>query len=282
MSSQPLRSYLVIAAAIVIAGVLISASLFVAIGGAKTTTSTTTTTVTTTAKATYLFGSNVTLQVARPTDIPGDFAVGDYLINDTWSPPCVTPNEASCSQLSGTSVSFEIDQNCPPSLSCAIIPPQNASFSWPGGFSAALPAPANATMFGGFLHIDWTVQDGSLLLTVRAVPSVFLTAARLYQVTFQETGSCGIIPTVYQAPWSVTLGGWTEASPANASLPISNTEERWSSAYVNYSSIVFSLPSGIYSYTVTPNQVLYPTSGNVAVSGADVMVAIHGPSFLCP
>src|SRR5208283_4068313 len=121
--------------------------------------------------------------------------------NDTWFPSCVTATEAPCSQLSGTSVSFEIDQNCPPSVSCQDIPPQNASFSWPGGFSAALPTPANVTMFGGFLHIYWTMQDGSLLLTVRAVPPVFFTAARLYQVTFHETGSCGIIPTVYQSPW---------------------------------------------------------------------------------
>ena len=38
LSSQPVRNYRVIAAAIVIAGVLIAASLFVAVGGAKTTT----------------------------------------------------------------------------------------------------------------------------------------------------------------------------------------------------------------------------------------------------
>ena len=44
LSSQPVRSYLVIAAAIVISGVLISASLFVAIGGAKTTVTVTITT----------------------------------------------------------------------------------------------------------------------------------------------------------------------------------------------------------------------------------------------
>ena len=47
MSSQPSRSYLAIAAAIVIAGVLISASLFVAVGqAARTTTSVVSTTIT--------------------------------------------------------------------------------------------------------------------------------------------------------------------------------------------------------------------------------------------
>jgi len=56
LSSQPVRSYLVIAAAIVIAGVLISASVFVAVGGAKTTTTTLTsmTTVTITVTSTVI------------------------------------------------------------------------------------------------------------------------------------------------------------------------------------------------------------------------------------
>jgi hypothetical protein len=42
LSGQPTRSYLTIAAAIILAGVLISASLFVAVGGAKTSITTTT------------------------------------------------------------------------------------------------------------------------------------------------------------------------------------------------------------------------------------------------
>ena len=63
MSSQPVRSYLVIAAAIVIAGVLIFASVFVAIGGAKTLTSTSTytSTATTTSIQTTLVQSTTTL-----------------------------------------------------------------------------------------------------------------------------------------------------------------------------------------------------------------------------
>jgi hypothetical protein len=46
LSSQPIRGYLIVAAAVVIVGVLISASVFVALGGEKTTTRTKTTTPT--------------------------------------------------------------------------------------------------------------------------------------------------------------------------------------------------------------------------------------------
>ena len=56
MSGQPTRSYLIIASAIVIAGILISASLFIAVGGA---TKTTTTTITTTSIKTVTSTSTI-------------------------------------------------------------------------------------------------------------------------------------------------------------------------------------------------------------------------------
>ena len=62
MSSQPVRSYLFIAAAIVIAGVLISASVFVSVGEPTKTTTTTSTllsTTTVTATSTELCGQQV-------------------------------------------------------------------------------------------------------------------------------------------------------------------------------------------------------------------------------
>ena len=83
MSSQPVQSYLVIAAAIVIAGVLISASLFVAIGGTKTTTVTSTVTTTSTAtctsggsNATNSFTTNCNLGITLSVGIRPDVLVG--------------------------------------------------------------------------------------------------------------------------------------------------------------------------------------------------------------
>ena len=101
----------------------------------------------------------------------------------------------------------------------------------------------------------------------------------MYKVTFQETGSCGIIPIAYQAPWSVTLGNWTEVEPPNG--PTYNLSANWSPVYVNYSAIVFSVPSGTYLYAVRPSDVLSPASGSLSVSRADLIVRISGPSFLC-
>ncbi len=76
MSSQPIRSYLVIAAAIIIAGVLISASLFLAIGeGTKTETTTTTvtdtSTLTTTIKTTATNNTTTTAANEAPASING-------------------------------------------------------------------------------------------------------------------------------------------------------------------------------------------------------------------
>ena len=75
LSSQPVRSYLVIAAAIVIAGVLISASLFLAVGqGMKTETTTTvtdTSTLTTTITATATNNTTTTAANKAPASING-------------------------------------------------------------------------------------------------------------------------------------------------------------------------------------------------------------------
>ena len=98
-------------------------------------------------------------------------------------------------------------------------------------------------------------------------------------MTFQETGSCGIIPVAYQAPWSVTLGNWTEVEPPTG--PAYNLSANWSPTFVNYSAIVFSVPNGTYLYTARPSDVLSPASGSLRVSGADSIVMISGPSFLC-
>jgi hypothetical protein len=68
LSSPPARNHLVVAAAIVIAGVLISASLFVAVGGAKTTTTTLTSITTITSTVTSTFTST---QIQTSTPPPG-------------------------------------------------------------------------------------------------------------------------------------------------------------------------------------------------------------------
>ena len=77
MSGQPTRSYLIIASAIVIAGILISASLFIAVGGA---TKTTTTTITTTSIKTVTSTSTIVQSAFNMClkEIPQNAVLGQY------------------------------------------------------------------------------------------------------------------------------------------------------------------------------------------------------------
>ena len=83
MSGQANPSYVVIAAAIVIAGVLISASLFVAIGGAKTTTISTTATATTTSTTTV---TDVTTTTISPSNVFYSPVAGGLLLSAVIQP----------------------------------------------------------------------------------------------------------------------------------------------------------------------------------------------------
>jgi hypothetical protein len=103
---------------------------------------------------------------------------------------------------------------------------------------------------------------------------------RVYKLTFQESGAC--FPPAFLSAWSVTLGNnWTEAEPSNATLPISDTSFTSSSQFANQSTIIFSVPNGTYSYKVSPEAMLGPSSGNVTVKGADVIVEVNGPFLAC-
>lgn len=87
MSSQPARSYLVIAAAIVIAAFLISISVFVAVGGAKTTTITTAS-ITTTTITTVILSSTSTesAQSSHNTTVGYDFYYSiDINYSGSWN-----------------------------------------------------------------------------------------------------------------------------------------------------------------------------------------------------
>jgi hypothetical protein len=104
---------------------------------------------------------------------------------------------------------------------------------------------------------------------------------RVYKLAFQESGACGS-PPAFLAAWSVTLGNnRTEAEPSNATLPISDRSFMGSPQFVNRSTIIFSVSVGTYSYSISPEAMLGPSSGNVTVRGADVVVEVNGPFFSC-
>jgi len=125
-----------------------------------------------------------------------------------------------------------------------------------------------------------TTQPTTLTTTVTSTSAIG-SEGRVYRLTFQQTGGCGP-PPGFLAPWSVTLGNnETGVEPPNASLPISNVNFRLFPQLANYSSIVFSVPDGTYSYVIAPASFLYPRAGNVTVSGADVTITINGPEASC-
>lgn len=103
-------------------------------------------------------------------------------------------------------------------------------------------------------------------------------AGQVYKVTFQQAGWC--TPPVYTAPWEVTLGNETEVEPSNATLPIPTNSATESGAFQKYSTIVFSVPDGTYSYTVQIAGV-QPTSGIIVVSGSDVTIGVSGLPPAC-
>lgn len=103
---------------------------------------------------------------------------------------------------------------------------------------------------------------------------------RLYELVFIQMGACP--EEYYIAPWSVTINNLTTVSePSNATLPISDQSASWSNSFKNYSTIIFSVPSGSYNYTARPENFLANHSGNVTVTNRDMTVEI-GSTIGCP
>jgi hypothetical protein len=99
-------------------------------------------------------------------------------------------------------------------------------------------------------------------------------------VVFQQTGACSN-PEFYGEPWSVTIGGTTEVQPPGATPPGANSGLE-GTLNKNLTVIVFSLPDGIYSFSVRPSNFYFtPYSGTVDVNGTDVLVQIAYTGTSC-
>ena len=124
-----------------------------------------------------------------------------------------------------------------------------------------------------------SVSTSTAIVTTTSAAETLPPGARLYQVVFKQSGAC--TPTVYAAPWSVTLGSWTVAEPSNATLPIDTTVGSAGPSYANDSVIVFSVPNGEYNYNIAVGWTFGNASGVVNVNGADVTVLLQGPGVSC-
>ncbi len=137
---------------------------------------------------------------------------------------------------------------------------------------AAVLVAASALAYGASL------PSTRIVTTTVSAPSTNSSGVRVYQVTFRQVGDC--TPAVYTAPWSVAMGAETEAEPANTTLPVPSSGISGSPSFVNESAIVFSVPNGVYSYTIAPKFGFSSTSGTVTVQGDDLTISLY-QEFSC-
>jgi hypothetical protein len=139
-----------------------------------------------------------------------------------------------------------------------------------GPLRIAFVIAAAALIIGGTV----LVFEGSLTGTGFAITDIDPDVGRVYQVTFEQQGACAP-PPLYTAPWSVILAAETEAEPSNATLSIPSSPITAGPTLVNSSIIVFSVPDGVYQYTISPEFGFSPSSGTVRVQGDDVTIMLY-------
>src|SRR5271155_180344 len=108
-----------------------------------------------------------------------------------------------------------------------------------------------------------TAATTTTSLTTQTIMKTFSNSTgELYELKFNQSGICD--PAVYIIPWSVTLSnGMTIEEPQG-----NNTQCCGGSPnFAKYSSIVFSVPDGAYSYVDRINNL--NATGEVTVDGKD-------------
>ena len=97
------------------------------------------------------------------------------------------------------------------------------------------------------------------------------TLKSVYEVTFQQN-PCN--PSDYVSPWAVKLGNETIVKPSNETVSTSGVVSIKSYPNNNtISTIIFSVPDGVYNYAVIPSDgFTSTTSGIVKVNGSDLLV----------
>jgi hypothetical protein len=280
MTGTSVRGYLAIPLSIVVAGILISASLFFALSGsARTVTQTSistllqTTTKTVTAAGDgssdhhYVVFQQIGACSPEFWGVPWSVTIG----NVTEVQPSGTPLPLNNYGLSGT-----LDKNLTVIVFSLLDGTYHFSVSPSAGFFT--PQSGTAVVNGTDVLVD-VAYTGTSCITTTTTSISAQGFAQEFRVTFTQSGACSLL--AYVAPWSVTLGNEIEAEPASATLPIQNNTYVASPLYANDSAIIFSAPDGTYQFRISPFGPFGPDSGTVTVDGADVTVPLNGPFLLC-
>jgi hypothetical protein len=136
---------------------------------------------------------------------------------------------------------------------------------------------------GFLLSADSNTKDRATISLNPQTTTVSSTqqTTRLYELIFSQTDSC--FPPLYYGIWAVTLNNKTTlAEPPWATLPLTEGNETAAAYYKSRSEITFSVPNGIYSYTVYPETFFSGQSGVVTVNGSDSDVQVQRLSIPCP
>jgi len=96
--------------------------------------------------------------------------------------------------------------------------------------------------------------------------------SHLYQLEFIQESNCPY--GSWLVPWAVVVNHQAVVQPSNATLPLSYAASRLTN--INSSSTIwFSLPNGIYTYSILPNNFNgQEQSGNVTIDGNDNVVQV--------
>jgi len=155
----------------------------------------------------------------------------------------------------------------------------NLSISITFGASNSMTQTNSTSLPHGSATITATILGEAAVVSNGTLTTSSAAEARLYDVTFHQSGACS--PLAYVAPWSVTLGNETIAEPSNATLPISGGSYAAGPENQNLSTIAFSVPDGVYQYSLSPSGAFASPVGSVTVNGSDVSVEVNGPVVSC-
>jgi len=177
----------------------------------------------------------------------------------TWEPPQVTwPNRTISSGQSLTLQSLSI-----PTTQLSINQTYSIRID-----TLSIPTAMNLS-----LTLQFQITSPTTVTTTSSSSQT-----QLYDVTFQQSGACS--PSVYVAPWSVTLNGTTKVEPPGGSVSTGggySAGPEPSSVYT----IVFTVPDGVYHYVLAPQGAFYTFNGNITVNGSNLTVIVDGPVVSC-
>jgi hypothetical protein len=283
VTTEAPRNYTRLGAAIVIAAVVIGAGVFA---------STLFTTATTAPQ-------KITTTVATTTSCSptGDFAAPRHFafniaVNYTgqWDAAAegysgTTPAFIDCYTGSGVGLIYLSDWNQGGRATLQVVAEKtddgNGSLSISVTFGASNSmTQTNSTLLPhGSATITATMLGEAAVLSNGTLTTSSAAETRFYDVTFHQSGACS--PLAYVAPWSVTLGNETIAEPSNTTLPIPGGSYVAGPENQNLSTIAFSLPDGVYQYSLSPSGAFPSPVGSVTVNGSDVIVELEGPLVTC-